>query len=299
MKVCLPFCIRFLGWVGLFGVIAADRGLHAQHLRSYAVARLPACLGESSGLVAGMTTGHWWSLNDGGNAPELICFDEDGKVLRKVLVTGAQNVDWEELTSDGKGYAYIGDFGNNGNLRRDLVIYRITHPDLVQGDSLTAQRITFSYPDQHAFPPASSGRYFDLEAMVVLGDSIHLFTKNRTLPFDGWVRHYALPSKPGSYVAARIDSFQTGGKNWLRGSVTGAALNPELNGLMLIGYRRAWVFEGFHGADFFSGKQTTYRLRGCQREAVCWMGGNLAYFTDERVMPVRVGKLFKATLPKK
>ena len=79
---------------------------------------------------------------------------------------------------------YIGDFGNNYNARKDSFIYEIVHPEM-EGYEYT-EKITFTYSNQKAFPTPLNQQNFDCEVMVWYADSIYLFTKNRTTPFDGW-----------------------------------------------------------------------------------------------------------------
>ena len=116
---------------------------------------------ESSGLQ--MAGNYLWSFNDGGNSPTLYRIDTlTNLILQRVILSGASNVDWEDIAFDGN-YFYIGDFGNNLNgARTDLKIYKfplsdipdyINHP-LV---TITAQQtatISFTYSDQPQ-PPVS------------------------------------------------------------------------------------------------------------------------------------------------
>src|SRR5687767_3235735 len=130
--------------------------LNAQPLMNIAViAPLPDTNKESSGLErTGVNC--FWSHNDSGGEPELYNFDSTGTLLRILRITNATNVDWEEITTDTAGNMYIGDFGNNNCDRANLVIYKISNPDSIPGNSATAEAIRFTYPDQYAFPPHPS-----------------------------------------------------------------------------------------------------------------------------------------------
>src|SRR5579862_6552412 len=66
---------------------------------------------ESSGLQ--MAGDFLWSFNDGGNPPELYRIDTATNTLLQIVkLSGATNIDWEDIAFDGT-YFYIGDFGNN------------------------------------------------------------------------------------------------------------------------------------------------------------------------------------------
>ena len=73
---------------------------------------------ESSGLV--YLNHRLITHNDSGDEPALYEIDTiNGEVLRKVILRGALNRDWEDICADSK-YIYVGDFGNNYGSRKDL-----------------------------------------------------------------------------------------------------------------------------------------------------------------------------------
>jgi hypothetical protein len=264
----------------------------AQNLPLTTITSVPGTLSETSGLVA---TGpnKLWSHNDSGGDPKLYCFDTTGTLLRTLVVRNASNVDWEEITSDAQGRFYIGDFGNNDNNRSNLRIYRIPPPDSVVGDSVTAEIIDFDYPDQAAFPPPDSLKKFDMEAMVTWGDSVYLFSKNRTAPFDGYTRCYRLPQDPGTYTAVLCDSFFCGTGSMIQHWVTAAALSPNGEHLVLLSSDRCWLFSCFTGSDFFGGSNVELGFALSQKEGIDWRDDNVAYITDELVSGVFGGKLYR------
>ena len=203
--------------------------------------RLPAILGEISGLVRG-ADGHFYALNDGGNAPWLFRLDGNTLRLKDTLALPIPNRDWEDLAADDKGYLYVGDFGNNYNRRRDLCVYRY------QLSTHNLDSILFHFSDQTAYPPTDpAARNFDCEAMVFAGDSLHLFTKSR-FKSRHWCKHYALPAQPGQYAATLRDSIQL--KNRV---VSGAGLSQDGQTLALTSYiiRRIWGFLPSTKADVF------------------------------------------------
>ena len=61
--------------------------------------------------------------------------NREGKVLGVFKVEGAEANDWEAIATDRQGNLYIGDFGNNRNTRRDLIIYQVREPSFEPGKS--------------------------------------------------------------------------------------------------------------------------------------------------------------------
>lgn len=242
------------------------------------VASFPAELHEISGMVLKGDT--IYALNDGGNAPKLYLTDTQGSIQR-IFHVKAENQDWEELTAAGDSLLFIGDFGNNDNTRKQLRILKV---DLrkISGDTLYPEEINFHYEDQVSFPPPASQLQFDCEAMVWLRDTLHLFTKNRTSPFDGWIKHYTLPSKPGNYAAQLRDSFKAGGFLKELFWVTGAALSPDNQTLALISSDKVYTFSGFSGSAFFSGNFETIALGDIsQKEAIAFENQTTLWISDE------------------
>lgn len=156
----------------------------ANHGQLQFLAELPNVLEENSGIAfySGKSA---WFVADSGNHDAIYHVDFQGKQLNKFDVKNAKNHDWEELTEDKKGNLYIGDFGNNHNNRKDLVIYKLPNPNEEKGKKIDAEKIKFSYPDQNDFPPKKSERLFDAEAFFHHQDALYIFTKNRADPLRG------------------------------------------------------------------------------------------------------------------
>ncbi len=210
---------------------------------------LPQELSESSGLL--FWQGLVWTLNDSGGEAMLYGFDlSKKKVVKRIVVVGAENHDWESLAMD-KKYIYIGDFGNNGGWRRDLRVYRIPKKMKWRQDTarVEAEKTAFYYPQQKSFIRLPLASRWDCEAFLALEDSLYVFTKDWK-----WeeTQLYKLPKTPGEVPARLVDSF------YVKGLVTGAAMSPDKRTLVLSGYESfypyLWVFYDFPGHDFFHGK---------------------------------------------
>lgn len=258
-------------------ITIATLSVSAQHVFRR-VASFPADLNELSGMV--FIENKFYMLNDGGNSPRLYQTDTNGRILQTLIVNGI-NEDWEELTQYGDSLLYIGDFGNNDNSRRNLKILKL-NLNQRSGDTLHPEEIQFTYEDQSAFPPASSKLQYDCEAMIYLNDSLHLFSKNRTSPFNGYTRHYSMPAIPGNQVARLVDSVYTGGFLKELFWVTGAALSSDKKQLALLSSDKVYLFSEFSGSDFFRGKMRTIALGDIsQKEAICFSHSRELWIGDE------------------
>lgn len=268
--------------------------LFAQTLSLREVCSLSDSVKETSGLLYAKA-GRFWTHNDSGDAPFLYEVDSTGALLRKIRIKNAQHIDWEELTSDEHQNIYVGDFGNNANNRRDLCIYKISSPDDSSTTEAEAERISFRYPDQSAYPPADSLKDFDLEAFFYYKDSLYLFSKNRTNPPSGWTKRYRISARPGDYVAELLDSFQTG-QSHVIWSITSADISPDGKQVVLLSADKLWWFHDFKGSDFFGGKVQRFSLATfSQKEAICFQDSEKLWISDERNL-LGGGKLYSLSM---
>ena len=221
-------------------------------------------------------------------------FDRQGVVQRSVFVGNVSNVDWEDLTISTDGRIFIGDFGNNDHKRKDLKIYVLPSMGSWQSDTIYADTIQFAYHSQSTFPPPSSERDYDCEAMVYQNDSLFLFSKNWTSPYTGYVKMYAMPASPGSYSLHVLDSVKLGTVkefSW----VTSADIVTDQ--LYLLGYGTAWRFDVSERMNL--AEPIVVPLNHfSQKEAISGHGSTL-YLTDESLggfgnlysMDVKLGSL--------
>ena len=239
------------------------------------LALLPSELNESSGLV--VVGDRLISMNDSGAEPLLVVFSKKGKLVHKVRVLNAKNVDWEALTLDDKGNLYIADIGDNKNTRKTLQVYVVSVEKVLAGSDVTARVIEYTYPDKTSFPPEKNQLYFDAEGLVWRNDSLFVFTKNRTQPFDGLVKVYAFPAKTGVHQAAALGEIQLPATSWLENSVTDAAVHK--NTLYLLTYRYIYVYKW--KGNHFTLKEVIEFDSATQKEGLFYKNGKL-YVTDEK-----------------
>lgn len=251
---------------------------------------LDAGVDETSGLL--FHNNMLWTHNDAGHAALLHQIGiADGSILRTIAITNAQNVDWEDLASDGS-YIYIGDVGNNNGDRTDLKILRfpITQLDDPTVTEVEVEVIGFSYEDQTSFEPASNANNWDCEALIAKDDSLFLFTKNWV---DQQTRIYALPAEPGTHSAQLRGSYD------VQGMVTGASYSQMNNSIVLIGYTNGLfvpflcTLSGFTGNSFFSGNvdRGSLSLSFVQTEGVEWNGAEEFYLSNE-TSPLSAARLW-------
>ncbi|MDQ3099817.1 MAG: T9SS type A sorting domain-containing protein [Bacteroidota bacterium] len=249
---------------------------------------------ETSGLM--LYNDLLWTHNDAGNAAQIHQIDgNDGTVLRTVSITNAENVDWEDITTDGT-YIYIGDVGNNSGDRTDLKILRF--PAILLDDpgvtEVEVEVINLSYEDQTSFEPANNATNWDCEALIAKDDSLFLFTKNWV---DQQCRIYAVPAEPGTHSAV----FR--GSHDVQGMITGASLDPNSGRVILIGYTNGLfvpficTLSGWMNNAFFSGEvvREALTLSFVQTEGVEWNGAGEVLLSNE-ASPLSAARLWSLSI---
>ena len=234
------------------------------------MARLPHQVIESSGLEQS-DDGNFWTMGDGGNGSVLFKSDTAGRLLGKLFVPQFENLDWEALARDSLGNLYIGDFGNNRNVRKNLRIIKVReqHPE-------QATLIEFRYPDQHLFPPPKKERSFDCEAFFWHQGYLYLFTKDR-----GRHRHtriYRIPDQPGRYEA------EPAGRIKLRSMITGADISPDGKLVALLGYGMVYLIETSSEGALLQPENRHYCLpvrNTGQAEGLLFLNNTDLLFTNE------------------
>lgn len=261
------------------------------------ITNLDADVSETSGLI--FYNEKLWTHNDSGTDATLFCIDTlTGAVVSTKGVRNAVNIDWEDICND-ETWAYIGDFGNNAGTRENFQIYRIPLSELDNNmlDSVNAELISFNY-DPSIYPEVtkSDNTDFDCEAMIVIEDSLYLFSKN-------WLNKkcytYAIPIIPGTYTAYRRDTLNT------QGLICGADYNVETNTVCLIGYVYGipapslfFLLSGFENDDFFTGTTVRYvlELNGYQTESAVFKDNTRVWITNENFLG-HTQSLYEITLP--
>lgn len=249
------------------------------------IAELPSDLEENSGLQIIEGSDLLWLVPDSGNKDHLYGVNAKGELLRDINIKGAKNKDWEDLAADELGNIFIGDFGNNKNSRKNLVIYKIPNPGNQKKDDLKAEEIKFNYPEQKEFPPKKENRNYDAEAFFYLDGNLYLFTKNRTKPFTGTTLVYKIPAVKGKHKAALIGEITLCEKP-KSCKVTAADISPDKSKVVLLSHDRVWLIQDFEKDNFLNGSILEIPLEHySQKEAICFKTNNMVYISDEKTGP--------------
>ncbi len=238
--------------------------------------KMPKEVNEGSGLIRTSKDSTFWTHNDGGGKNELYEIDKNGNLISTLPIPKAINQDWEEITRDDKGNIYVGDFGNNDNTRRELIIYKFpeNNPDKIE-------KITFHYADQGRFPPDKNNRNFDCEAFFARGDSLYLFSKNRG---NKYVQLYVLPTQVGEYALLPKDNI------FIKTMVTGAALSPDSKRFALLTYGKIFLFLTNNQGVNFRKPAKCFKFAHKQAEAITFVDDNHLLITNEQ------GELFRVRI---
>lgn len=242
---------------------------------------LPKKLDENSGIVF-TKENSYWIIEDSGNEDIIYNINRQGNLLRSLKVINAKNRDWEDLAKDKSGNLYIGDFGNNGNKRKDLVVYKIPNPDIEKGNKIDAEKIEFYYPEQENFPPKKKNMLYDAEALFYNKGSLFIITKNRSVPFTGEALIYKIPAIKGKHKAKRIGSIiPCTDADTCR--ITSADISPDGKTIVLLSNGKLWIYKNVEQENFSLADTKIINLNiGTQLEAVCFKDHNTLLLSDER-----------------
>jgi hypothetical protein len=201
-----------------------------------------------------------------------------GSILKECRVFNAKNTDWEDITKDNFGNLYIADIGNNENKRKKLRVLKLSIIDVLTKDSVSAEIHPFSYPEQTEYPALPENRYFDAESILYFKDSLWIFTKCRTFPFDG--KSYVYTIKPENLNSGnwkKRQEFIPGTKNWKTDSFTAATSDKEQ--ILCLTYNRLiWLTTSENGLRINKTKQF---IKYNQRESVAVSSTGMIYIANE------------------
>lgn len=257
------------------------------------ISDLPLELKEISGIA--FSNKLIYTIEDSGNKNEVVVIDSSGTIKRIIALNNVNNIDWEDLTFDNKGNLYIGDFGNNYNVRRDLAIYKINKSDLLKEKADVAYKISFDYIEQTDFPPNKKDLKFDVEAFFEHNNYFYLFTKNRSRGFDGTSFIYKIPNTPGHHHAKIIKIINTC-TDYNNCAITSAAISPDASTFVLLSQSKIWLFKNYSKGNLFDGTMIAFDLNHfSQKEAVCYKNKNVIFIADENKKK-RGGNLYEVNL---
>lgn len=232
---------------------------------------LPRDVRETSGLArSGLADGVFWTHNDKGNSPDLFAVDANGTLLSRTRVTGATNVDWEDIETarcDAGTCIYIGDIGDNDVVRTSITIYEVQEPVAGAESTAPARAHELRYPD---------GPH-NAEALFVLGRDFYIVTKNEGPAI--LYRH----RMGGADVLERVREIDTGatGRDAL---VTGATVTPDGNWVAIRTYTRILFYpanELVNGTDATPLTFDLRELRETQGEGIAFGADGTVWLSSE------------------
>jgi len=232
-----------------------------------------------------------WMINDSGNKPEVFGLNQQGGI-EKIIKVNAKNYDWEDLTSDEKGNLYIGDFGNNNQKRKKLNILKIANQDVLNGDKVEVEKISFEYPKLTDKKKVS----FDAEGFFYHENYFYIFTKSRQKKKLGRTVLFKVPNKKGNHVAEFISEYSF--CNSVNCRITAADISIDGKKVVLLSHKSVFVLTNFKIDNFFSGKLKEFPLEHTsQKEGICFKDENTLFITDEYSMSTK-GNLYQFSLKK-
>ncbi len=264
---------------------------------------------ESSGVAASRRhPGVYWTHNDSGDAPRVFAFDSGGRALGRWLLTGAHNVDWEDIATGpgprpGTPYLYVGDIGDNSRVRQSITVYRIEEPAVLAGACLRecrtppAEAFRFEYP---------RGGPFDAETLLVHPRTGGLYIVTKAMGEHETTTVYKAPAPltAGRTVrllqVAQLDIPERTFVS-LIGGITGGAISPDGARVALCDYFRAYEAVLPAGAPFDAVWKREFHgiplgLAG-QHEGICYSADGRALIITAEGRPCRVVRLNRLSLP--
>lgn len=242
---------------------------------------------ESSGLVASRRNpGVFWTHNDSGDAPVIYAFDRAGKRRGAWRVRGAKAVDWEAASfgpgaEAGKSYLYIGDIGDNGHARAEIVVYRFAEPDASSNAGDSKQETEQAEAFRLRYPDGSR----DAEALLVHPSTGDIYVVTKTVSGAAGVYKLAAPySSSKVNTLTRVAEVRLPGL--FGGFITGGDVSPDARRAVLCDYVNAYEFALPSGGRFEEiWTQEPRRVELGERrqgEAVCYgADGEAIYATSE------------------
>jgi WD40 repeat protein len=231
---------------------------------------------EFSGIVMSRQySGIFWTHSDSGGRPEIFAIRVKGGRVATVKIRGAKNIDWEDMTIDDQGYLYICDIGNNLNLRKNFVIYRLKEPNPFTETFVSVlHQFEYRYPDQSRFP---NPRYlnFDAEACFWKDESLYILTKHRS---DRRTKLYRLSLEND----ATMQPLMLISEHEIGGQVTAAEFSPDGDRLAVLTYDKVHLFDQLDGHEnYLMGPHDEISIRFDQAEGISFDGNTVVIINEK------------------
>lgn len=136
-------------------------------------------LTEMSGFAISLkNNGVIWTHNDSGSPAEIFALNKNREILGKVILTGADAEDWEDIAIGRCGNdecIYIADTGDNLKKRTNLKVYRFIEPKIDVAVPFGEMAVSLFETFPFSYPDAKQ----DCEAIALNKEGeLYLFTKD-------------------------------------------------------------------------------------------------------------------------
>jgi len=200
---------------------------------------------ESSGLVASRSMpGVYWTHNDSGDGPFIYAFDATGESRGVFRVTGAQARDWEDISigpgpKRGKSYLYIGDTGDNNEVRPEVVVYRVAEPTLTDADKESTKKQPRTTAAAEAFRLRYPDGKHDAETLLVHPVTGNLYIISKSLLRRPIVYEAVAPLLTGNVIVmTKVAELKV--PSLLGGALTGGSVSPDGRHVALCDYLQGY-----------------------------------------------------------
>ncbi|MDZ4403157.1 hypothetical protein [Prosthecobacter sp.] len=252
---------------------------------------------ESSGLIQGRRDPSiFWTVNDSGGEPCVFAIDHSGKTRAKVRVREAANFDWEDLTlgkdDQGSPALFIGDIGDNFQMRPTIQVYQIPEPGIVATGKPVAETES---PASHIWRANYPDGKHNAESLLIHPQTnrLYILTKSE----DGKSALYAFPQPLQEKVSMPLEkiadlSFPTlirpGKRPHDNCMATAACFSPDGGRLVVATYSSLYEWKLAKDQPLTVAlKQTPTRIEPQlvpQVEGVCYdADSQTLWFTSERL----------------
>lgn len=238
--------IAAAGRLAVVAVLISGSGApHPTRLLRFADPRIT----EASGIARGLASpGVFYVQNDSGDVNRFFAVDRrTGETAATIFVTGARNVDWEDIAAaDDRGTpsVWLADIGDNDAVRHSVQVYEVAEPRINPTWRNRTVHVSVAREWQLRYP----GGPTDAESLAVSPDGTpYIVTKS----FGGGTVYRVPPWRPGGGVqtlrrVGRISFHSTGTANpfGLFGqlSATGAAISTSGTVFAVRTYSDVWAW---------------------------------------------------------
>lgn len=242
-------------------------------------------INESSGLAAShryAAQSLLWTHNDSAGETELFCIDPFGRTVATLKLSGAKNIDWEDMEIAGD-WMYIADVGDNLRHRESVTIYRLREPEFdpnKAGATLGAasESMTLKYPEGAR----------DCETLLVTtGGEVLLVSKN-----GGASKIYKAPqpfANGATQTLEEVGEYSFTGATALSYLTTAGSLSPDETRVVIRTYTHAyeWTIPAQNNwRDLWKAEPRIFELPQTQQgEAICFSADGLSFFVTSEQLP--------------